>query len=103
MSTVHVTLNNVQGRALTSSTMPVVDSQPVDAATATSSASSAEVAGIVGAAGKFWQITVTGGNVWVAFGTNPTAVSGAGHLILDGETRDFAVTAEGEEIAIKDA
>lgn len=103
MATVHVTMNNVQGRAITGSTMPVVDSQPTDAATATSSGTSAEVAGIVGAAGKFWQIAVTGGNVWVAFGSNPTAGSGAGHLILDGQTRDFAVTADGEEVAIKDA
>ena len=103
MATVHVTMNNVQGRAITGSTMPVVDSQPTDAATATSSASSAEVAGIVGAIGQFWQVTVSGGDVWVAFGTNPTAASGSGHLVLDGETRDFAVTAVGEEIAIKDA
>lgn len=102
MATVHVTMNNVQGRSITGAFPPVVDSQPTDAATATSSATSAEIAGIVGAIGQFWQVTVTGGNVWIAFGTNPAAGSGSGHLVLDGETREFAVTAAGEEIAIKD-
>lgn len=97
MATVHVTVNDATLRS------PVINSQPLDVATATSSGSSAEIAGVVGIRDKIWQVTVTGGNVWVAFGSNPTAVSGAGHLVLDGETREFACSGDGEEIAIKDA
>jgi len=97
MATVHVTVNAAYIRN------PVIASVPLGVATATSSASSAEVAGVVGVKDAIWQVTASGGKVWVAFGTNPTAVSGAGHLVLDGQTRDFICAADGEEIAIKDA
>ena len=97
MATVHVTVNDAYIRN------PVIASQPADVATATSTGTSAEVTGVVGLATKIWQLTVTGGNIWVAFGSNPTAVSGAGHLILDGETREFSCAYDGEEVAIKDA
>ena len=96
MATVHVTVNDAYIRN------PVIGSQPADVATATSSGSSAEVSGVVGVKDKIWQVTVTGGNIWVAFGSNPTAVSGAGHLVLDGQTREFICATDGEEIAIKD-
>jgi hypothetical protein len=103
MATVHVTMNYVQARALTGATLEVAQSVPEDAATVTSSGSSAEVGGIVGVLNGVWTVTAIGGDVWVAFGTNPTAGADSGHLIPAGSTRDFGVTAAGEEIAIKDA
>jgi len=96
MATVHVTVNDAYIRN------PVIASQPLDVATATSSASSAEVSGVVGVKDKIWQVTTTG-NIWVAFGSNPTAVSGAGYLVLANTTREFICATDGEEIAIKDA
>ena len=96
MATVHVTVNQAYVRN------PVLASQPDDVATATSSASSAEVSGVVGIKDAIWQVTTTG-NIWVAFGSNPTAASGDGHLVLANTTREFICKNDGEEIAIKDA
>jgi hypothetical protein len=53
--------------------------------------------------GAFWVITATGGNVWVKFGANPTAAAGDQWLILDGQTRDFAVDAYAQKLAVIDA
>ena len=103
MATVHVVLCKVQGRNRRT-ILPVPDSVPLGAKTATSSGSSAEVdVGVKGQPGQFWSVTVTGGNIYARFGANPTAVTDEGWLILDGQTREFAVCAAGEEIAIKDA
>ena len=104
MATVHITTNSVQGRALTGATMPVIDSIPLDSVTATSSGTDADIAGIVGVVGCFWEVVVTGGNVYVAFGTNPDAgVDPGRHLVLDGERFNAVCLATGEEISIKDA
>lgn len=102
MATVHVTLNNVQALAMTGTTVEVGDSQPIAAKTVESSGTSTEVAGITGHKGQFWEVTATG-NIFVACGANPTAGQNAGHLVLAGQSRSFAVTVDGEEIAIKDA
>jgi len=96
MATVHVTVNQAYIRN------PVIASQPDDAATATSSASSVEVSGVLGIRDAIWQVTTTG-NIWIAFGSNPAAGSGGGHLILANTTREFICKSDGEEIAIKDA
>lgn len=102
MATVHITLSSVQSRATTGMTMPVVDSVPTATDTMTSSGSSAQ-SSITAALGGFWSITATGGNVFAKFGSNPTAVTDEGWLILDGQTRDFAVSVASEKVAIKDA
>lgn len=96
MATVHVTVNEAWIRN------PVLGSQPLDVATATSSGSSAEVTGVAGQRNKIWQVTSTG-NIWVAFGTAVTAVSGAGHLVLANTVREFICMDDGEKIFIKDA
>ncbi|WP_145201446.1 hypothetical protein [Sphingobium sp. B2] len=51
---------------------------------------------------RFWTI-VPKGDVWVKFGTDPTAASDTGHLVLANQPRSFAVTVAGEKVAIKDA
>ncbi|MCP3729240.1 hypothetical protein M9978_02265 [Sphingomonas sp. MG17] len=103
MATVHVTISKVDDRGDTGASVQLITSVPTAAETMTSSGSSAQAAITPSKAdGLFWSVTATA-NVWIAFGANPTAVSGAGHLILGGQTRDFAVTSAGEKIAVKDA
>jgi hypothetical protein len=104
MATVHVTLSVVDDRASTGASLPVINSVPVAAQTLASAAASA-VGNVTAskADGLFWSVTAKGGDVWVAFGANPVAASGSGHLILAGQTRDFSVAATGEKIAVKDA
>jgi hypothetical protein len=103
MATVHVTLSRVKGRASTGSTMPVQDSVEISADTMTSSGTSAQSSITAPDLDCFWSVTVTGGNVYVKFGANPTAVADAGYLLLDGDTRDFSPCAVSEKLAIKDA
>jgi len=106
MATVHVVLAQASGRSSTGATQPVIDSVPVNADTLTSSASSAKIdfaAPASGWQGLFWSITASGGNVYARFGSDPTAVTDEGWLILDGQTREFAVSAASETVAIKDA
>jgi len=107
MATVHITLSQVGGVALSGTEMPVANSIPIAADTLATSAISAQssiTASTDALAGKsaFWTVTATG-NVYVRFGSNPTAVTDAGWLILAGQTRDFAVTATGEKVAVIDA
>jgi len=97
MTTVHIALTEP-------STQPVPKSIPKDAETVTTSGTDTDVAGIAGQIGDIWVLTCTGGNVYVAFGDNPTAgVDQLGYLMLDGETREFAVTIANEECSVKDA
>ncbi|PVM90654.1 hypothetical protein [Caulobacter endophyticus] len=100
MATVHIVLANVQARARTGATMPVPDSVPSGVDTVASAAASTQST-LAGAAGQFWSIVSTGA-VWVNFGPNPVAGSDAGWLVPAGVPRDFAVTADGEKIAVKD-
>ena len=81
MATVQIVLAGATGRSATGATMPVVNSVPVDADTLTSGASSAQADFSAPATGwetLFWSVTVTGGNVYVRFGANPTAVTEEG-------------------------
>lgn len=106
MATVHVCLAHVIARAA-GGPAPVVQSVPVGSDTVTSSGTSAQsslTASPSGVAGsQFWSVTATGGNVFVAFGSDPTAAADAGWLVLDGQTREFSTSQTGEKIAIKDA
>jgi hypothetical protein len=99
LATVHVTLGRVSARADTGSTLPVLSSVPRAAETLVSTPASA-AAQMVGQVGEVWSITVTGGDVFVAFGAEPVAASGAGRLLLAGQSREFAVTAVGEKLAV---
>lgn len=108
MATVHITVGQVTGVSTAGASMPVARSVPISADTMTSSGTSAQSSitastGSLSRQAAFWSITVTGGNVFVAFGPDPTAASDTGHLLIDGTTRDFAVTASSEKIAVIDA
>jgi hypothetical protein len=59
--------------------------------------------GVYGAYGSYWIVTASGGDVWVKFGSDPTASEGNDWLILDGQTREFAVDADGQKLAVIDA
>lgn len=105
MATVHVVLAGASGRSSTGSTMPVMNSVETSADTLTSSGTSAQADFNAGTDWQhlFWSITATGGNVYAAFGADPAAAAESGWLILDGQTREFAVSAASEKVAIKDA
>lgn len=105
MSTVHITLNAAQARDANGTGLPIVNSRPLDAETVTSSGASAEVTGIVGQAGKVWQVVSTG-NLHVQFspagGSDTTAGADIGHLVLAGERFDCLCQSDGERVFIKD-
>jgi hypothetical protein len=104
MATVHIALCNVTANArIVTSTMPVPESVTAASDTMTSSGTSQQSSAVASRVGQFWSVTVAGGDVFVLFGADPTAVSDAGFLVLDGQTREFSVTAAGEKVAIKDA
>lgn len=107
MATVHITVSQVCSRARTGTTMPVLESRPSQADTLTSSDTSQQSdifanAVDLGTSVFFWAVTTTG-DIWVRFGTNPTAVAGEGYLLLAGTTSYFSVTGSAEKIAVKDA
>lgn len=70
--------------------------------TITSSATSQQTTAAT-AGPEYVTITATGGPVWAAFGTNPTAAAGTTALIADGATRPFYVAEAHHKIAIIDA
>jgi hypothetical protein len=101
-ATVHVCLSVVQDRANTGSTLPVAPAKPRAAETLTSGASSA-AGNLVADEGDVWELTVTGGNVWVKMDTgNPNADSGLRRLLLDGAVVAYGADA-GQKLAYKDA
>jgi hypothetical protein len=97
MATLNVVLARADG--------PVPNSKVVGAQSITTTGSSQQSSVVSGAnhnASQFWILTATGGNVWVKFGTNPTAAAGSDWLILDGQTREFK-SAAGEKVAVINA
>jgi hypothetical protein len=106
MATVAVTLTSVSNKAGSglNAVMPVADAAATDSGSITSSASSQQVTSVVcpnDGQQHYWVITATG-NVWVTFGSNPTAAAGTTWLIAAGTTRDFAA-APGQMAAVIDA
>jgi hypothetical protein len=97
MATVDIALAAAQSVGRSGGTMPVIDAIPIDTDLISSSGSSvqSDFAVPAGAAGLFWVITVTGGNVRVKFNDNPTAVAAedGGWLVLNGQTREFGAVA----------
>lgn len=96
MAQVHVAFSSALGGYPVPAKAPLLSE--VITSSATSQSSSAATRG-----GDVAIVTVSGGNVWVQIGTNPTAASGADWLVLDGQTREFGPIAEGEKIAVIDA
>jgi hypothetical protein len=106
MAIVHITIGKSSGRNEKGEALPVEEAVPVASQTMDSTASS--VASTISAppgteAGFFnWTIVARGGDVWVNFGTNPTAGEGVGHLITAGVPRSFTATAAGQKVAVRD-
>ncbi|MDO8800040.1 hypothetical protein [Phenylobacterium sp.] len=105
-ATVHITLAR-SGRdtrtEIARPARPVHDSVPIASDEMTASGTSAKSTIVTTDTAAFWSVTVTGGNILAKFGSDPTAAAGEGWLLLDGQTRDFGVSAVGETIAIKTA
>lgn len=55
----------------------------------TSSASSQATTATATLGRNYVRVSASGGNIYVAFGTSPTAVTGTGFLILDGTSEVF--------------
>lgn len=105
MATVRLELSTSSKRAVTGSTLPLADGPETGSENKTSAATSSQftLTAQSGSNGLVWQIRADGGDVYAKFGSNPTAVSGQGRLIKNGEWREFAVGADGEKCAIIDA
>lgn len=52
--------------------------------------------------GEYAHITASGGSIFIAIGETPTAASGSGWLVSDGETRTCGVLKQGEKVAVID-
>lgn len=107
MATVAVALTSVSNKASSglNAVMPTPDAAATGSAALTSSAASQQVTTVVCPADgrqHYWLVTASGGDVWVTFGANPTAVAGTTWLVVDGTTRDWAATA-GQMAAVIDA
>lgn len=106
MARVHIVLSRVglNSRALTGSTMPVLDSAPIGSDTKTSSGGSTLSDISAGDTNAFWAVTADGGPVFLKFGVGtPVAASDDGWLLLSGQTLYFGVSTAGEKLAFKDA
>lgn len=104
MATIHIVLTQVQERSIaTGGVLPVADSVPIASDTLTSTGTSSQSSIVTANEHGVWCVTARDGDVWVKFGTNPTAVADDGWLVLMGQTRDFGVTTRAEKIAVKDA
>lgn len=105
MATVAVALTSVSNKASSglNAVMPSADAEPTLSTFVASSASSAQASITCPDDGRqhYWIITALG-NVWVAFGTNPTAVAGTHYLVPAGATRDWAAK-PGQKCAVVDA
>lgn len=96
MATVHVAFSGA-----TAAGAPVYPAAPKQAETLTSSASSQQTS-ISADGSAYAHVSASGGAVFVSIGQNPTAASGAGWLVADGETKSFGVLKEGDKVAVID-
>lgn len=102
MAVVNITLGEVSGVAASGGTMPILKGSTASSENKTSSGTSQQSALVASNnVGTVFVITVTGGNVCVKFGTNPTATN-ASTYILDGQTRSFSAV-PGDKVALIDA
>lgn len=104
MAQVHVVLHGISNRSDLGSVMPALDARTIETQLMTSGATSA-VSTIQAdrTANRYWTITARSGDVWIKFGTNPTAESGKGWLLQSGHILSFAVGEVGEKVAILNA
>lgn len=105
MATVNIVLTTSKTRVTSgSNSVPIPASVAKAGENITSSASSQQSTITGAAAGKdMWVITVISGNVYLDFGSNPTAAAGDKYLVVANQTREFGVSVNGEKVAIIDA
>lgn len=107
MATVTVSLVEVESRAIGGAAMPVRKSVPHDVASEITSSGTSQKADIAAPSSDpmryFWEVLVSGGDVWLKAGDNPTAASGDDTKVRDGERVYLGVSAAGEELAVIDA
>lgn len=106
MATVGIALVSVSNvaQAGLNSVQPVPDSETGYAESITSSASSQQSQTIVPEfpKGLLWEVTTSGGAVWVTFGSNPVASPGDTFLVPDGAVRNWKAQL-GQKCALVDA
>lgn len=102
MGLVHVTLGQASGRAKTGSTLPVPDSIEIGADTLSGSAASQQ-SDLLAKMGEVWTVTAVSDNIFVKFGSDPVAASGAGHLLLSGCPCSFIAMSDDEKVAFINA
>lgn len=103
MAKAHCVIAQASTRAITGS---VAKSVPVSKETITTSGTSQATTIATPAANGdayVWQVTASGGNIWVKFAASPTASAGNDWLILDGQTREFGASVAAEKVAVIDA
>jgi hypothetical protein len=103
MARLMIALDRVRNGAGSGGTMPVPSSIPDVAELLNTTTTSAQATATAANTQQYWIVTAVDGNVWINFGTNPTAASGSGWLVINGTTREFSVTVTGEKIAGIDA
>jgi hypothetical protein len=103
MARLAIALARVRNGAGSGGTMPVPLSQPDASELLNTTSTSAQSVMSATRTDQYWIVTAVDGNVWVNFGTNPTAVAGTGWLIVNGTTREFSVTAAPGKLAGIDA
>jgi hypothetical protein len=82
----------------------VPNTAPTAAEVITTSGTSQQSSNSVPAAddNEYWIITVSGGDLWVKFGADPTAAAGDEWLVTDGQTREWKALS-GDKVAVINA
>jgi hypothetical protein len=106
MAVFSATLTGVNNGARSGGTMPLPRSIEDSTATIITTSGTSQQASITAATTdrkQVWVLTASGADVWVKFGTNPTAVASSGFYIVSGQTREFSVTEASEKVAVINA
>jgi len=111
MSNVHIAIVQVSGTALTGEAVPVAAAELVGTPEVIVSSGSSQQSTLTSSSlsasllpNYFWRIAVGGSDdVYVAFGSNPTASAAAGYLCPAGGVYEFRVGAVGNKVAVINA
>lgn len=80
----------------------IVSQTDVESEAITSSATSTTSTNAADDGKRVARVAVTGGDVWVTFGSAPTAASGTTFLMTDGSVEYFAIS-KSDKLAVIDA
>jgi hypothetical protein len=86
------------------SPVPSAESFGAEVITTSGSSQQATILGAQGSFGAFWCLRVSGGDVKIKFGDNPTVGASDFHWYLhDGDRLDLAVSSNSQKLAVIDA